>query len=296
MKALIFGSRGFVGPHLEDRLKELEYDVFEFDLKLGNDIRSYEQVHTAIDKYQPDYIFHLAAMAYVGESEMNPHRAIEIHVTGTLNILESVRQLGLQTKIHLASTSEEYGYEHQLGEVTEKSPTLPTNIYGVTKNAMTNMAKNYIDRGMHIVITRAFNHLGVGQGMQPVSASFARQISLIERGESDVLKHGNLEATRNFTDVRDIVRAYEMVIHAKPGIYNVCSMRCVTMAELLDIFIRQAKTDIPTQVDERFYRPGSTEFRCPSFSKIQVLTGWSPEIELEDSVAEVLRDWRVRTI
>lgn len=296
MKALIFGSRGFVGPHLEHLLKELEYDVYEFDLKLGNDIRSYEQVHTAIDKYQPDYIFHLAAMAYVGESEMNPHRAIEIHVTGTLNIIEAVRQLGLQTKIHLASTSEEYGYEHQIGEVTEKSPTLPTNIYGVTKNAMTNMAKNYIDRGMHIVITRAFNHLGVGQGQQPVSASWARQIALIERGEAEILKHGNLEAVRNFTDVRDIVRAYEMAIHSKPGIYNVCSTRSVSMAELLDMFVSKAKVEVLTEVDERFFRPGSSDFQEPSFAKLRVLTGWTPQIELEDSIAEVLQDWRARVI
>lgn len=297
MKALIFGSRGFVGPHLENHLKELEYEVYEFDLKLGNDIRSYEQVRTAIDRYQPDLIFHLAAMAYVGESEANPHRAIEVHVTGTLNILEAVRQLGLQTKIHLASTSEEYGYENQTEEVTEKSPTLPTNIYGLTKNAMTNLACTYIKKyGMHIVITRAFNHLGVGQGQQPVSASFARQIALIERGELDILKHGNLEATRNFTDVRDIVRAYELAIHAKPGIYNVCSARSVSMAELLEMFINHAKLDILTQVDERFYRTSDTTFYPPSFAKLRVLTGWVPEIKLEDSVRDILQDWRERAI
>lgn len=297
MKALIFGSRGFVGPHLEDRLKELEYDVFEFDLKLGDDIRNYEQVHTAVDKYQPDFIFHLAAMAYVGESELNPKRAIDTHVTGTLNILEAVRQLGLQTKIHLASTSEEYGYEHQTQDVTEDSPTHPTNIYGITKNTMTNIALNYIAKyGMHIVITRAFNHLGPGQGQQPVSASFARQIALIERDELDVLKHGNLETVRNFTDVRDIVRAYEMVVHASPGVYNVCSGNTVTMEELLSMFMSKAKVPIETEVDERFYRPGSSDFMPPSYGKINILTGWEPRISLEESVADVLQDWRSRSI
>ena len=297
MKALIFGSRGFVGPHLESKLKDLEYDVYEFDLKLGNDIRDYEQVHTAVDKYQPDFIFHLAAMAYVGESELNPRRAIETHITGTLNILEAVRQLGLRTKIHLASTSEEYGYEYQTEEVFEDSPTYPTNIYGVTKNAMTNMARNYIDKyGMHIVITRAFNHLGTGQGQQPVSASFARQIALIERGELDVLSHGNLETMRNFTDVRDIVAAYELVIHAPPGVYNVCSDSTVTMEELLYMFTSKAKCKIETQVDERYYRPGKVDFMQPSYAKINLLTGWEPTISLDDSVAAVLQDWRERSI
>ena len=297
MKALIFGSRGFVGPHLENYLKELEYDVYEFDLKLGNDIRSYEQVHTVIDTYQPDYIFHLAAMAYVAESELNPKRAIDIHITGTLNILEAVRQLGLRTKIHLASTSEEYGYEHQTEEVDENSPTYPTNIYGITKNTMTNIAKSYISKyGMHIVVTRAFNHLGTGQGMQPVSASFARQIALIERGELDVLKHGNLETIRNFTDVRDIVRAYEMVIRSNPGVYNVCSDSTVTMEELLDMFISKAKCKINTQVDEMLYRPGNSSFMQPLYTKINLLTGWGPTISLEESVIAILGDWRCRVI
>lgn len=297
MKALVFGGHGFVGPHLKSLLHTLEYDIYEFDIKLGNDIRDYEQVHTVIDKVQPDFIFHLAAMAYVGESDMNPKRAIDTHITGTFNILEAVRQLGIKTKIHLASTSEEYGYEHQIEEVTENSPTCPTNVYGITKNAMTNLAKSYITKyGMPIVITRAFNHLGPGQGQQPVSASFARQIAMIERGEADTLLHGNLEAIRNFTDVRDIVRAYELVIHASPGVYNVCSDTSITMSELLDIFVSKAKCSIKTQVDEKLYRPGSSAFMTPLYTKLNLLTGWEPTISIEESVISVLDDWRYRVI
>lgn len=297
MKALVFGGHGFVGPHLKNLLYTLEYDIYEFDIKLGNDIRDYEQVHTVIDKIQPDFIFHLAAMAYVGESEMNPKRAIDTHITGTLNILEAVKQLGLKTKIHLASTSEEYGYEYQTEEVTEDSPTYPTNIYGITKNTMTNIAKNYIAKyGMHIVITRAFNHLGPGQGQQPVSASFARQIAMIERGELEVLSHGNLDAVRNFTDVRDIVRAYELAINANSGVYNVCSDVNISMSELLDMFTAKARVDIKTQVDERLYRPGSSSFMTPLYTRLNLLTGWEPTISIEESVASVLEDWRFRVI
>ena len=296
MKALIFGSRGFVGPHLEDRLKELEYDVFEFDLKLGNDVRDYEQVRTAVELYQPDYIFNLTGMAYVPESQANPQRAVDIHIKGTINILEAVRQLGLPTRIHLASTSEEYGYTQGLS-ITEETATNPQTIYGTTKNAMTNIGLDYTRRyGMHIVITRAFNHLGAGQGQQPVSASFARQIALIERGELDKLRHGNLESYRNFTDVRDIVRAYTDVINAEPGIYNVCSEVTITMEYLLSLFIENAKCPIETEVDERFYRVGNDGAFAASAEKIRHAVGWKPQIALDNSVREVLQDWRERLI
>lgn len=296
MRALVFGSRGFVGPHLENRLNNLEYDVFEFDLKLGNDIRDYEQVRTAIERYQPDYIFNLAAMAYVGESQTNPYRAIDIHIKGTVNILEAVKQLGLSSKIHLASTSEEYGYDHK-NTITEETIPKPRTIYGATKNAMTNIALDYVNRyGMHIVITRAFNHLGVGQGQQPISASFARQIALIERGKLDILRHGNLESYRNFTDVRDIVRAYSDVINAEPGIYNVCSEDAITMEELLRLFISAAKCKIDIEVSEHLYRPGNDGYFSASAEKIRHAIGWMPQIALDNSVKEVLQDWRERLI
>lgn len=296
MKALIFGSRGFVGPHLENRLQELEYDIFEFDLKLGDDIRDYEQVRTSIEKYQPDCIFNLAAMAYVGESQTNPQRAVDVHIKGTINILEAVKQLGLPTKIHLASTSEEYGYREGI-TITEETATLPQTIYGSTKNAMTNIALDYTRRyGLHIVITRAFNHLGVGQGQQPVSASFARQIALIERGQLKTLQHGNLESYRNFTDVRDIVRAYSDVINAEPGIYNVCSEDTITMEQLMDLFIKSANCPIETEVNEHLYRPNNDGHFSASSEKIRHAIGWAPKIAIDNSIKDVLQDWRERLI
>lgn len=149
---------------------------------------------------------------------------------------------------------------------------------------------------MHIVITRAFNHLGVGQGQQPVSASFARQIALIERGDATMLKHGNLEPYRNFTDVRDIVRAYSDVINAEPGIYNICAEQTVTMEELLSLFIANAKCDIETQVDEHLYRPGNDSKFIASAEKIRHAISWEPKIALGDSVKEVLQDWRERVL
>lgn len=297
MRSLIIGSRGFVGPHLEDYLKDQEHDVFEFDLKLGDDIRDYEQVRTALEKYQPDNIFHLAAMSNVGESNLDPTRATSTHIIGSYNILEAVRRLGIRPRIHLASTSEEYGYEHQTTTVIEESPTFPTTVYGITKNAMTNLARFYIDNyGMHIVVTRAFNHIGPGQGPQPVTAAWARQIVAIERGEADKLQHGNLETVRNFTDVRDIVRAYSMVINATPGIYNVCSKESLGMDQVLEELVSQSSKKIKTEVDQHLYKEVDATFLTPSFDKLHKATGWEPTIPFETSIADVLQNWRERAI
>lgn len=297
MKAMITGHLGFVGPHLEDYLHELEIDTVGFDLRRGDDIRDYEQVRTFLDMHQPDLIFHLAALSFVGESRDDPQRAVDTHVTGTLNILDAVRKLGLHPKIHLASTSEEYGYGDQTGDVTELSPTRPANVYGATKAAMTKLALAYVKQfGMRIVVTRAFNHIGTGKGEQFADSSFAKRIVQIERDEAIVLKHGNLESIRNFTDVRDIVKAYAGVIHAQPGVYNVCSDNNLTMQTLLDKLVEQAGSVIDTEVDERLYRPESTIFHTPSYASLHKATGWRPLIPIEQSAKDVLNDWRERLI
>lgn len=296
-KALVTGSRGFVGVHLEEALQDQEIDVIGFDLKTGDDICDYEQVRLAIDQHQPDYIFHLAAMAIIGESQLNPWRSVDVQVTGSLNILEAVRNLNVRPKILFASTSEEYGYENQLEEVTEESPTIPQSVYGATKNTMTNLANIYAKQyGLHVVVTRAFNHLGPGKNAQFADTSFAKQIANIERGEQDILRHGNLETIRNYTDVRDIVHAYMAVIDATPGIYNVCSINNVSMSHLLEVLITKARCPIITEVDEHLYRPGTSVFHEPSYAKLNKATGWRPTISFERSISDLLDYWRHQVI
>lgn len=294
-RSLILGSAGFVGPHLKRELEKQGHRVFEFDLKYGDDIRDYEKVRTILDALDVDYIFHLAAMVYVGESQSDPQRAIDTQVTGSLNILEAVRKLGIRPKILFAGTSEEYGYENQLSTVTEESPTMPTTVYGATKNAMTNLARVYTKHyGQHIVITRAFNHLGAGQAPQSALSAFAKQIVRIENDEQEKLVHGNLQSRRNFTHVSDIARAYSLVIDAAPGVYNVCSGDNPTMKQLLDMLKENAKTYIPTEEDELLYRPDSLTWHDPSYQKLHDATGWEPQISLKDGIKEVLEDWRKR--
>lgn len=297
-KVLVTGSGGFVASHLMELLLENELQVYTFDLKDGYDIRNYEQVRRAIDDYRPDRIFHLAALTYVPESFLHPQRAIEINTLGSLNILEAVRSLGLKTRIHLAGTSEEYGRNEWAREpVTERTALAPLSPYAIGKVAMDYFGQLYAKSyGMNVVITRAFNHAGPGRGEEFAESAFAKQIAEIELGRREVLKHGNLQSVRNYTDVRDIVRAYVQAIDLPSGVYNLCSDQNVTMQEMLDMLIDMADIPITTEVDQALYRPADFSFKRPSCKKFTDLTGWKPEIKLKTTLADILEDWRERLI
>ena len=194
MRALITGQSGFVGQHLQAYLEELGDDIIGCDC----DIRNYEDLRNLLDDTRPTHIFHLAAQAAPAESFTNPRRAFEVNTIGSLNLLEAVRQLGIKPKILLAGTSEEYGN----GEVDEESKLQPQNPYAISKVAMDLLAQLYTKSyGMHVVVTRAFNHTGPGRGEMYAESSFAKQIVEIENGERQYLEHGNLKSIRNYTDV-----------------------------------------------------------------------------------------------
>lgn len=298
MKCLITGSEGFVAQHLRELLEKQEHDVFGIDLKGGIDIRNYESVRAALDFYRPDKIFHLAALTYVPESFLNPQRAFEINTIGSLNILEAVRHLGLKTKIHLAGTSEEYGDTTDADEpITELSTPNPLSPYAIAKLGMTHLGRLYAKSyNMKIVITRAYSHCGPGKGEEFADSAFAKQIAEIERGERDVLTHGNLQSVRNYSDVRDIVRAYTLAIDLPSDIYNICSDRNVTMQEIVDILIKLSDKKIITEVDKNLYRPTDTSFKEPSCEKFKKLTNWEQEYILEETLSDTLNDWRKRLI
>jgi GDP-4-dehydro-6-deoxy-D-mannose reductase len=298
MKALITGSEGFVAQHLKRHLESLEYEVFGLDIKTGVDIRDYEAVHTAIDIVRPDLIFHLAALAYVPESFLDPRRAIEINAIGSLNILEAVRHIGLKTRIQMAGTSEEYGDTSSAKEpITEESLPNPLSPYAISKLTMDHLGRLYAKAyNMNVVITRAYNHAGPGRGEEFAESAFSKQIALIENKEQTVLKHGNLESIRNYTDVRDIVRAYELAIKLPSGVYNICSDQNVTMQEMMDILTKLAKVPIITEVDKNLYRPADFSFKKPSCEKFKKLTGWEPKIPLEHTLNDILNDWRMRVL
>lgn len=295
MKALVTGSEGFVGQHLAQYLRSQGIEVVGFNLRNGQNLLDYEMVRNVLDIERPDYIFHLAAQAYVPESFTSPARTFYVNTIGSLNILEAVRNLGIKTRIHLAGTSEEYG-DSQYGEGVTTEMTLPNPLspYAISKLAMDHLGRLYAKSyGMQVVVTRAFNHAGPGRGEMYAESSFAKQIIDFERGTREVVEHGNLDSIRNYTDVRDIVRAYLLAIELPSGVYNICSDQNVSMQEIMDTLIAYSTSDkVPTQVNSAFYRPADFSFKVPSCEKFTELTKWKPQYTLDETMKDVLQYWR----
>lgn len=294
MKAMITGSKGFVGKWLGKYLTSQAIEWVGFDLQDGLDLRNFEQVRNFLDKERPTHIFHLAAVAYVPESFLNPKRTFDVSVNGSLNILEAVRQLGLKTKIQLAGTSEEYGdAQYGKGTITEEASPNPLSPYAISKLAMDHLGRLYASSyNMHVVVTRAFNHTGPGRGEMYAESSFAKQIVEIELGQRDVLKHGNLESVRNYTDVRDIVRAYVLAVDLEPSVYNICSDVNVSMQKVMGLLVKMGKHPIRTEVDTSLFRPSDFSFKTPSCKKFTDLVEWQPTIPLEDTLEDIVEYWR----
>ncbi len=295
-KAIVSGDCGFVGKYLVEHLRGLGWDVKGFDAAYGHSLLNYEQIRTALDIERPDYIFHLAAQAYVPESFQNPKRTIEVNTIGSLNILEAVRQLGIKTKIHLAGTSEEYGdAQYGDGVITEEAAPNPLSPYAISKLAMDHLGRLYAKSyGMNVVVTRAFNHTGPGRGEMYAESAFAKQIVEVELGKRDVVEHGNLESIRNYTDVRDIVRAYAKVIDLPSGVYNICSDQNVSMQGVMDKLCDLSTAEIETKVNPALYRPSDFSFKTPSCKKFLKFADWKPEFTLDQTLEEILVDWRDR--
>ncbi len=295
-KALVTGGSGFVGQHLIAELEKQGWDVLDFSLRYGMDIQNYEIVRNELDEYRPDAIFHLAAQAFVPESFLNPKRTFDVNTIGSLNILEAVRQLGIKTTIHMAGTSEEYGdAQYGDGVITEDASPNPLSPYAISKLAMDHLGRLYAKSyGMHVVVTRAFNHAGPGRGEMYAESAFAKQIVECEMGRREFVEHGNLESIRNYTDVRDIVKAYILAIDLPSDIYNICSDRSVSMQEVMDILCSESGTEIQTKINPGLYRPADFSFKTPSCAKFRKFTQWKPTITLETTLRDILNDWRER--
>lgn len=294
MKALVTGSKGFVGTHLTKLLTDEVIEVIHFNLRDGQNLLDYELVRNTLDVHRPDYIFHLAAQAFVPESLNNPYRTFQVNTLGSVNLLEAVRQTGIKTKVLLAGTSEEYGGAmNGEGIIDEQTLPQPASPYAVSKMAMDYLGQMYTRAyGLQIVVTRAFNHAGPGRGEMYAESSFAKQIVECELGRREHVDHGNLSTTRNYTDVRDVVRGYRLAVDLVPDVYNICSPNSATMQEIMDLLIKNSTTEIKTQVNEALYRPGDFSFKTPSCAKFVKLTNWQPVFSLEETMQAVLESWR----
>jgi GDP-4-dehydro-6-deoxy-D-mannose reductase len=293
MCVVLSGSDGFVGNYLRKELESQGKEVIGFDLKNGQDLRNYEQVRNFLDKYRPTEIYHLAAQANVAESFKNPIRTFEVNTIGSINLLEAVRQLSLICKIQLAGTSEEYGDSENL----EDSRLTPQSPYAISKIAMDYMGQLYSKAyGLHIVTTRAFNHTGANRGEMYAESAWAKQIVEIENGKREFLEHGNLESIRNYTDVRDVVKAYTLAIQLNPGVYNICSNQNLKMKRVLDILISLSTTTIKAKENKSLGRPSDFSFREPSCEKLTSLVNWKPKYTIEQTLRDLLNDWRKKYV
>ncbi len=310
MKSLIIGAAGFVGGHLIRHLSgDCGYDVYVTKLpgEIINtdgayttydlDILNQDNVAELIDKIKPDEIYHLAAQSSVGLSWKKPQLTADINIKGTINVLEAIRKSDCTPRLLLVGSGEEYGYVSPEDIPINEDVTLRAgNIYAATKACQGMLGEIYARAyKMDIIMVRAFNHVGPGQSDTFVVSDFCRQAARIECGkQSPVISVGNLSAQRDFTDVRDIVRAYSgLMANGKSGqIYNVGSGKAVSIRSLLDMIIELSHAEITVDIDSSRLRPSDVPVIAADTSKITADTGWKPVIPLKTTIADILDYWR----
>lgn len=303
MKALITGSEGFVGHYLRKELEENGYEVTGLDIQAGDhtiqaDLLDAENIRVIIEQEKPDVIVHLAGQANVGRSWKIPQKTMEINAVASINLLEAVRTTCPQAHIVLVGSSDEYGNLGKAGElVSETQPVDPTTPYAVSKVAQENMARVYAKAyGLHICMTRSFNHGGAGQLPGFLIPDFASGIVKIERGEAASLKVGNLTSRRDFTHVKDVVRAYRLIAEkGKTGeVYNVGSGVTHSAQEILDKLISMARCPVQVEQDPARMRPSDTPVICCDNRKLMQDTNWKARYTLDDILEDVLEFYRMK--
>jgi GDP-4-dehydro-6-deoxy-D-mannose reductase len=317
MRVLITGITGFAGSHLADYILAKHPDVrvlgfVRWRSRMDNivhiqdkvelheaDIKDVISLKKALADIKPDRIFHLAAQSFVPASWRLPAETFAINAIGQINLFEALLSLKLNPKIHIAGSSEEYGHVNP-DEVPmkETNPLRPLSPYAVSKVAQDLLAYQYFKSyGMKTVRTRGFNHTGPRRGDVFVTSNFAKQIAEIEKRKKEPVIHvGNLGAKRDFTDVRDIVRAYWLA--AEKGedgeVYNVGTGKAMAMKEMLDILLSLSKAKVKIKVDPERLRPSDVPILQSDCSKFVRLTGWKPQIPLEQTFKDLLNYWRER--
>ena len=309
LKTLILGAAGFVGHHLIDHLQgegkwsiavtKMPHETIHrsgieiYDL----DILQPQQIQSLLETVQPDVLFHLAAQSSVALSWKNPQLTVDINVKGTLNLLDALRGMERPPRTLLIGSGEEYGViRPEETPVSEENALRPGNLYAMTKAAQNMAGKIYVDAyGLDLVMVRAFNHIGPNQAPMFVVADFCKQVAEIECGLREPVMHvGNLSARRDFTDVRDVVRAYGLLVEKgkKGEVYNVGSGQAVSIQSVLDQILAQSTAQVEVQVDPARLRPVDVPVIEADIQKLKACTGWQPHISLEQTIADTLQVWR----
>jgi len=315
MRALITGITGFAGSHLAEYLLAEHPDVEVFGIyrwrsRMENiehlrskvkllecDLRDYTSVHAALSASRPDTIFHLAAQSFVPSSWTAPNETLTTNVSGQTNLFEAIRALGLDPVVQLACSSEEYGLVlPDEVPIKETNPLRPLSPYAVSKVAQDYLGYQYfMSYGLKAIRTRGFNHTGPRRGQVFVTSNFCSQVAAIELGlQEPVIRVGNLDAIRDFTDVRDMVRAYWLAVtKGKPGeVYNIATGEGIVIRKMLDRIVELAQVEVKIETDPARLRPSDVEILIGDSSKFRADTGWEPRILFEQTLRDLLDHWR----
>ena len=297
-KALVTGSTGFVGRHLVEHLQACGDEVIGVDRSCGDfDVTDAEVVARTLADVKPTVVYHLAGWADVGGSWKAPVEAFRANAEGTLNVLTAAADAGVE-RVVAVSSADVYGIvqPHEL-PLTEDSPLRPASPYAASKVAADYLGlQAWLGRGLPVLRVRAFNHLGPGQTDRFVAPALASRIARAERDGSEVLAVGDLSARRDFTDVRDVVRAYRLLVErGVPGeVYNVCSGVDLAVQDLADRLVGQATVPLRFETDESLLRPVELPVLRGSHDRLTAATGWEPEIPIGRTLTDLLEDWRYR--
>ena len=317
MKVLITGITGFAGSHLADYILDNLPDAQVFGMirwrsRMENILHIEDRIHLieadlkdmsalrkCLAEVQPDRIFHLAAQSFVPTSWICPAETFAINAIGQINLFEAILSLGISPKIQIAGSSEEYGLVNS-NEVPmkETNPLRPLSPYAVSKVAQDLLGWQYFKSyGLKVVRTRGFNHTGPRRGEVFICSNFAKQIIEIEKKKREpIIYVGNLEAKRDFTDVRDMARAYWLSLEKgeEGEVYNLGTGKTYSIQEILDMLLAISKADVKIEIDPDRLRPSDVPILLSDSSKFRQLTGWEPQIPFSQSLQDLLDYWRER--
>ncbi|MGO9558432.1 MAG: GDP-mannose 4,6-dehydratase [Acidimicrobiales bacterium] len=292
MLAYVTGGAGFVGRWLTEHLTESGDSVVTVDAEV--DVTSPSAVRDSLTSVQPDVVYHLAGLAHVGRSWADPGPTFTVNALGTLNVLEGSAACDRPPRVIVVSSAEVYGAAGS-APVTEVAPLRPVSPYAASKVSAEFLGlQAYLGRGLPTIRVRPFNHVGPGQAPDFVVSALARRIVAAERAGGGKVPVGNLGARRDFTDVRDVVRAYRLLAErGEPGeVYNVASGRSVGVQEVADRLVALAGCPVTLWPDPELVRPVDVPVFVGDAQKLTDTTGWLPRIALDDTLGDVLEYWR----
>ena len=318
MRLLITGITGFVGSHMAEyalahgaevfgssrwrsRTENIEHLRSQIKL-IECDLRDLASVRGLLETAEPTHVVHLAAQSFVGASWQTPAETLSTNIISQVNLLEGIRRFTIVPRVLVAGSSEEYGFvcPDEL-PIRETNPLRPLSPYAVSKVAQDMMGYQYfMSYGLPIIRTRAFNHEGPRRGEVFVTSNFAKQVAEIEAGMREpVMSVGDLTPRRDFSDVRDVVRGYWLLLErGEPGeVYNLCSGRSWAIQQVLEFLLEQSRVKrIAVETDPARLRPSDVMILEGDSSKIRKATGWEVEIPFERTLKDLLAYWRQRTM